>query len=644
MKEKIYTVKEAAKLLGYSTNTVYSYLKSGELKSVRVGKGKIRIPASEIERFAPSPNEDVAEETPEVVVGPLVLAPPRPGRSLADISSESPWHIIKLWLEERVGLPKLFDWLVALASIVLGMSMFLYNRQLDLFIAGNLTDWFLPIRLTLIIAGFGLILADMIQEEFSVYKHINNIFRTILVIVYFVLAYLQMKTGDMDGLIINGLFGVTILIEAVFGVLSSTAYMFYISSLVVGILLAFRYFPSTTGLSSISAVVYRYIDGYSWILLVFVISVIFSVVWGYFTGRKILKIILCLCGVSLIALSAHYASESYWARSFFVLITAMIGMLLPFWERFKNRIDSDRTLVFKMFGSILMTFSMAVVLIGVVQSILTNEAMVSLSDKADYGKLLVDNAVDSSLSALEGLSENSLFREALKKNRRADLESFMKASFKNNLEFSSVAVVNIGGSPVAVYPFMDESIEVDFRGLSYFGDVARGELRHFSSRAEEYPYSDEETVVVGVPVRESNGDVIGAVFAAYNMNVLADRLQEMADDLQGQYFGVLDVDGRWLMNKNESLLGSKVAETDTTYLAWLGSKRLILGYNGFGRYSIVALSQSKNIGWTITIAQPMYAILDVSKSGLVMVMFMLFVTALVVAYSYVSTNEKEELL
>ena len=49
--EKTYSVKEASKLLGYSTNSVYSFLKDGDIKSVRIGKGKFRIPQSEIDKF-----------------------------------------------------------------------------------------------------------------------------------------------------------------------------------------------------------------------------------------------------------------------------------------------------------------------------------------------------------------------------------------------------------------------------------------------------------------------------------------------------------------------------------------------------------------------------------------------------------------
>jgi len=546
MKEKVYTVKEAAEILGYSTNTVYGYLRSGQIKSVRVGRGKFRIPASELSKFeGVSEGEEVEEEKEEIVTGPLLLPLPRPGKSLEDLGGETPWHIMKLWLAERVGLPRLFDWLVALASIVLGLSMFVYNRQLDVFIGGGLAGWFMPIRLTLIIAGFGLILADMIQEEFAVYKHINNIFRVILMFVYFVLAYWQMKEGDMDGLIINGLFGAMILLEAGFGVATAAAYALYIGSLTVGILFAFRYFPGTTGLSSISIAIYKVIDGYGVILDVLAVLVLFLLIWGYMANKKVFRRVLGICGLLLVILSVHYATQSYWARSFFILVTAVIGMLLPFWDEFKIRTEIDRTLVFRMFGLVTMTFALAVMLIGIVQSILMRNAEANLREKSEYGKIIINRTVENSTSALEGLSGNELFRTALLNKNEADLVSFTKALFKNTVDFNNIAVVDVSGEVVAVYPLVKKT-QINFGRLGYFSDVVQGGRNYFSPRVEPYPYGEGQTVIVGVPVKANDGKIIGGVFAGYNLKVLGDRLNEVASEDVGQYFGVLDYDGRWL--------------------------------------------------------------------------------------------------
>jgi excisionase family DNA binding protein len=50
---QIYTVKEAAKILGFSTNTVYKYLNEGALRASRGDEdgGRFRIPHEAVEEF-----------------------------------------------------------------------------------------------------------------------------------------------------------------------------------------------------------------------------------------------------------------------------------------------------------------------------------------------------------------------------------------------------------------------------------------------------------------------------------------------------------------------------------------------------------------------------------------------------------------
>lgn len=45
------TVKESAKLLGVSTNTIYTYLKEGKIVGRRIGRGRFKIPYSQLEPF-----------------------------------------------------------------------------------------------------------------------------------------------------------------------------------------------------------------------------------------------------------------------------------------------------------------------------------------------------------------------------------------------------------------------------------------------------------------------------------------------------------------------------------------------------------------------------------------------------------------
>jgi excisionase family DNA binding protein len=58
---KLYTVKQASKILGFSTNTVYKYLNEGYIKSARGNsqQGRFRIPQKSLEEFLGTKLSDI---------------------------------------------------------------------------------------------------------------------------------------------------------------------------------------------------------------------------------------------------------------------------------------------------------------------------------------------------------------------------------------------------------------------------------------------------------------------------------------------------------------------------------------------------------------------------------------------------------
>lgn len=77
MSNKIYNVKQAAKILGMSTNTTYKYLKEGRIKAARGHiRGTFIIPAKSLEAFLGSklPEDTTTKTTESVVVASPTLA------------------------------------------------------------------------------------------------------------------------------------------------------------------------------------------------------------------------------------------------------------------------------------------------------------------------------------------------------------------------------------------------------------------------------------------------------------------------------------------------------------------------------------------------------------------------------------------
>jgi|CXWL01.1.fsa_nt_gi excisionase family DNA binding protein len=90
---KLYTVKETAKILGFSTNTIYKYLDTGRLKGTRgsAQQGRFRIPQSQLDQFLGQPLEpiektDASITTSKLTSGALPLLPIKLVRLLLIIS------------------------------------------------------------------------------------------------------------------------------------------------------------------------------------------------------------------------------------------------------------------------------------------------------------------------------------------------------------------------------------------------------------------------------------------------------------------------------------------------------------------------------------------------------------------------------
>ena len=69
------SVEEAAKILGYSRNTAYEAVKSGQLPVIRIGGRKIRVPKVALERILAGYASVECRERIEKAAGPSQTDP-----------------------------------------------------------------------------------------------------------------------------------------------------------------------------------------------------------------------------------------------------------------------------------------------------------------------------------------------------------------------------------------------------------------------------------------------------------------------------------------------------------------------------------------------------------------------------------------
>src|SRR4030065_120029 len=115
MSQQTSTVKQVADILGYSTNSIYSFLKARRIKGVRVGKGRFRIPQAEIDRLLD--RKSPASKQLASVAGEIKPA-------VAVEASELKRMPLRL---PHVNVPDIFDWFTGISAVAVGLALVLVS-------------------------------------------------------------------------------------------------------------------------------------------------------------------------------------------------------------------------------------------------------------------------------------------------------------------------------------------------------------------------------------------------------------------------------------------------------------------------------------------------------------------------------------
>ena len=173
-----YTVKQIAEILGYSTNSIYSFLKEGRIKGIRLGRGRFRITEEELER--------------------VLHLSKKPGVDLVQ-SDEVAAKTISSIPNIHFDITSLFDWFVGGVSILIGASLFLFSKSTSTINAQPVLVWIPTLEASLILGGLGLIVTDLLTDKISILWH--RIFHLVMTIAYFGFGLFATQIGN-GGLVI----------------------------------------------------------------------------------------------------------------------------------------------------------------------------------------------------------------------------------------------------------------------------------------------------------------------------------------------------------------------------------------------------------------------------------------------------------
>lgn len=548
---KTYTVKQVADMLGYSTNSIYTFLKEGRIKGVRIGKGRFRVSQEELDKLL---NQKKIQEIQPIPVTPLLPQSIQPVSTTFE-SEEIP--SLNRHIEEiKDNIPSLFDWFVSLVSIILGFTMILFVRSFEEFSNIGLSQFLIPVKINLFIAGIGLFSVNILNRT---RKNWYFIFNLIIFLNLLVFSLMLLLSKDLLGFTIFVLLSLVMFSHLVLNLKGIVGFAIYVGLLTILLPITLIIYPSIINLPAISFIS-------SWspiqaaIVWLIVASMINGIIWRFQDKQKsFFWTSLLIFNASLVYFAYLYSAQLYWGRALIFILIFLSIIISSFWHRLDLKDEATRKIVVSIFGDLLLIFLAIVTIIWVVQNNIRSYVHDELVNKLVYGKTLVESTVSSSKEKLETLSRDKLLIEAVRKKDTTFLKKSMKDFFVYSLGFRRIWVSDDKGEVLNIYPEANVLYEnAAFR--EYFKITKVSKKSYISDLFEtEVNGEKKEVVVIAAPILDENENFIGALISSLDTDSLANKLQQFANSYSKEYFLVLDKQ-RKIIVKPKSIEGLRNEE------------------------------------------------------------------------------------
>lgn len=610
-----YTVSQVAKILGYSTNSIYTFLKNGRIKGVRVGLGRIRISSEELQRILQLKKTLTALSQNQVKGKSLDLKQVvEKGKS--QLQSISDIHF---------DVSNLFDWFIGVASILLGFSMWLYSSYVLTESMEFLLPWLLPVQTAFILGGVGILITSLFSSQLPLRWH--RIFHIVLTLNYIVYAYLKVLTGDSGGGVIFGVMSFAMIVNFFIGLRGLESFLLFITSFTLGI--CFLLFINPVNFDFIESI--RFLEEYFKVLFfsLFIISITSAVLiwWAHRKKRLLFWILMLNYGLNFITFSFLLIRGLSWDKAIYLLITGLTCLLIPLWEWIALYREKYKGRLLFIHFFILISLSFAIVWIWIMESNIKDYASQNLKDKAYYASLFIESSIESVEKKVEELGKNNLLSEALNDNKVDEAVEVLKIAIGGNKNIRRLLVFKENGDVFSVYPH-GQLTESNFAFRDYF-KIAKSERKIFISDSFEAKTSDKRRVVtVSGPIISKEGNFIGVVAASVNFEVLGQILQGLASSTKGEYVVVVDEKKIRIMDPDPKLIGTSLNASNYLTGNELENFAIGEGYGFAGNKMLQAFRHVDPVKWYVQVQIPISEILVPTRT-VTMALF-LVVTAIVI--------------
>lgn len=598
---KNYTVKEVADILGFSTNSIYTFLKEKRLRGVRIGKGRFRIPETELARVlhlskrqGSAPSESLGQfNTSQAGSSVIVSSPTRSGVRLGDILA-----------------PNIFDWFIGLAAVVAGFALFLFNSNFGSEDIAKDPIVLPLVRIFLIACGTGIIATSMHFEGRGWHK----VFHVSLAVMGFLNAFGLIRSGDVEGALLYGLLGLVIVVSEYLRWEGTVTIILYATLLAFLFPLTVLFLPanshvlgigSALGLSSTSAGLAGLVGA----------VVLVTGIWtGFLKNRTVYIVFAWGIAVCDVLVAIWYGHLQYWSRAFFLVVTGYFMGLLPFWRPMQQGIARRyKYMLHGIFLGVGGVLFVAILMISLLQQNIWQAREQELRAKLHVAQSRIESAVTSARGSLTVAASNADFVSVIANKDIEKLNMYAKIIHESNPNIRRLVFLDSEGNGLALYPYgtfddpnyayRDYFAKAKSTGKPVISDV-------FQARADQ---SGRFVVVVSVPLVESNGTFRGVVAASLDLERMELLLNQIAESERGEHFVVADAKGVILEHSNATLIGTTAPPGDPLYLGIAGKEGIEQGVMIEKARGMISYTGVPSLRWGLSLRVPSRSVFELTS-------------------------------
>lgn len=600
-----FTVKQVAKILGYSTNSIYTFLKEGRIKGVRVGKGRFRVSLEELKRLLHiSKNQDAFTQYGDV----KTLTPTTPATSLNQGN-------FSVDMADAVDLDKstLFDWFVGVASILLGASMFLYNQYSTTAKFIPFSSWAWVFRVCLIAAGLGVFLSNIVKGKVSELWH--KIFHGVLIITYLFYVFMRVQVGDGGGATLFGVFTAIMILSIFMGLGEIESFLLFVSAVAIATPLALvLHVPIFDSPPPFSFSINQF---YPWVYIWLVVTILIEILTWISKSRnaRLFLVLMSVHGIAIIGVGIWFADALSWGKALFLLTAGLASLILPFWPHFSSSDNFIRRKITFFLVGILTILLLVVGVLYLMELNIREYAAKELKSKAIYGKLLTNSVLGRVRETTRDLAANPLLIDAIEKEKQDSLIKILKLAFTGNDYIRRFLILKSDGSLLSIYPFATLTA-TNFSSRDYFIKTKETRKEYLSDSFQSTLIDRKWIIVVTAPIFDKDNNLLGILVGSIDLEKLGGQLQEIATPSNQEQFEGFDKQGTVIIHSDYSFIGKKGREEIEAFNNE--------GYNDEG-IKVFQYGDKLDDGWFLAIQAPMDKILAPTKT----VFFVLFLTIMI---------------